>query len=36
MSSSSVSLIDKLRNKPKAKQKEQVRIGVKGAPKQKV
>ena len=31
MSSSSTSLIEKLRNKPKAKQKERVRVGIKGA-----
>ena len=36
MSSSSTSLIEKLRNKPKAKQKERIRVGIKGAPKEKV
>ena len=36
MSSSSTSLIEKLRNKPKAKQKERVRVGIKGAPKEQV
>lgn len=36
MSSSSTSLIEKLRNKPKAKQKERFRVGIKGAPKEKV
>jgi hypothetical protein len=36
MSSSSISLIDKLRNKPKAKQKERIRVGIKGAPKEQV
>ena len=35
MSSSSMSLIEKLRNKPKAKQKERIRIGIRGAPKEK-
>ena len=36
MSSSSMSLIEKLRNKPKAKQKERIRVGIRGAPKEKV
>ena len=31
-----MSLIEKLRNKPKAKQKERIRVGIRGAPKEKV
>ena len=31
-----MSIIDKLRNKPKARQKQQVKVGVRGAPKEQV
>ena len=31
-----MSLLEKLRNKPKAKQKERIRVGFRGAPKEKV